>query len=81
MPEERGKIKWYHRPSVVIIALLGFGPFALPLVWASPKFTKWSKIIITFLVVALSVWLVKASVDLYQALLKHLRELQNAYNY
>ena len=33
-------IKWHLRPSVVIIALLAAGPFALPLVWMSPAFTK-----------------------------------------
>lgn len=75
-PAKAPPIKWYHKSVVVLIAILAAGPFALPLVWTSPAFTKWAKIAITALVVLLTIWLVKASVDLYQALLKQLRELQ-----
>lgn len=75
------QIKWYHRPFVVIIAILAVGPFALPLVWTSPVFTKWSKIAITMLLIALTMWLVKASVDLYQVLQRQMQELQNVYSH
>ena len=81
MPDKPAHIKWYHKSVVVIIAILTAGPFALPLVWTSPAFTKASKIVITILVAALTIWFVKASVDLYQALLKQLQELQNVYNH
>ena len=34
-------VKWYHKPAVVFIAIIGFGPFAIPLIWASPIINKW----------------------------------------
>ena len=69
-------VRWYFRPPAVFLALLCAGPLALPLVWLSPSFKKSHKIIITAAVAALTVWLAKASVELYNLLLEELRELE-----
>lgn len=70
-------LKWHQRPTVVIIALLMIGPFALPMVWASPAFTKPAKIVITILVIGVTVWLVKMSLNVYQLFMKDIKELQD----
>ena len=74
-------VKWYHRPVTVIMAILCAGALALPLLWTSPAFSKKLKIAITLLVAAVSIWLVKASLDLYTICLNRLQELQKALSY
>lgn len=48
------KVKWYFSTSVIIIAVLSLGPFALPLVWFHPRYSRVKKAVITILVLALS---------------------------
>lgn len=72
---DTGRVKWYLKPLVVFILILAAGPFALPLVWMSPSFKRWHKAVITVLVLALTVWLIKSSVELFQILLKELKSL------
>jgi hypothetical protein len=68
-------MKWYYKPVFVILALLGAGPFALPLLWLSPSFSKAQRIVITAIVVILTIWTIKLSVDLYGMLSEEFREL------
>ena len=70
-----GRVKWYLKPLVVFIIILAAGPFALPLVWKSPSFKGWQKIVITIVLVILTAWLIKSSVELYRILLKELNLL------
>lgn len=74
---EGARIKWYLTPVAIVIAILAVGPFAIPLVWISPAFKKWHKIIITIALVGLTIWLVRVSGELYQMLLKEAKELQD----
>jgi uncharacterized membrane protein YvbJ len=48
------KGKWYFSMATVVIALLCVGPFALPLCWFNPRFTKKKKILISAVVIALT---------------------------
>jgi len=73
-------IKWYLRPSMVIAALLVSGPFAIPLVWMSPAFTKAAKIATTILTIVLTVWLVRICMGTYQLFMKEMQDLQNGYD-
>jgi len=52
MSEQTGNpvLKWHQRTSVVVLALLAVGPFALPLVWANPRFRRSAKVLITIVV-------------------------------
>jgi hypothetical protein len=69
------KVKWYLKPLIIFMIILAAGPFALPLVWKSPSFKRWQKIAITALLVVLTIWLIKISIDLYHLLLKELKSL------
>jgi len=73
---DKTKIKWYLRPIIVVLALLSAGPFAIPLVWISPAFKKWHKILLTVLVVLFTIWTIKLTIDLYKMLMKEAMELK-----
>jgi len=51
----RERTKWYFSTHVVVIALLCVGPFALPLVWLSPRWNMSTKIVLTIVVVIITV--------------------------
>lgn len=56
----RSKTKWYFNTANIIVSFLFVGPFALPLVWFHPSYTKTTKIIVTVFVsviTALMIWL------------------------
>lgn len=72
------KMAWYHKPVTVVIAILAFGPLALPLVWASPAFKTWAKIVLTIFLIAFTIWIGKISIDIYRSLMKQMQDLQNA---
>ena len=81
MEKGQSQIKWYFKPVVVIIAIFCVGgPFALPLLWLSPAFKKSHKIVITILVVGLTLWLVKATINLYGLVSKQMQTLQDLLN-
>jgi hypothetical protein len=61
---------------MIAIAILAIGPFAIPLVWISPAFKRWQKILITILLILLTIWLVRASVNLAETLKHRMQELQ-----
>ena len=71
------KIKWFYKPVWIVVAILAAGPFALPLVWFSPALKPWHKILTTIVIILISVWLVKATVDIYSTLSKQMAELQS----
>ncbi len=77
--EDRKKAKWYYSARAVIIALVCFGPFALPLLFLSPKFTTLWKAIIAIMVVVLTVWLTIATKDVYVLLMKRMEALTQVY--
>jgi len=56
-PDKKQQSKWYFKASSLIIAFLVVGPFALPLVWLNPNFSKKKKSIITIIVILLSYFL------------------------
>jgi len=57
MLEQKSKEPWYYKTSALIVAFLCIGPFALPLIWMNPRYSKKSKLIITVIVVILSYFL------------------------
>jgi peptidoglycan/LPS O-acetylase OafA/YrhL len=78
MRKEDGKIKWYLRPiSVVLLLFLVLGPFGLPLLYKSPKFSKTSKIILTIVVVIYTSYLIFASLEIGRELYSRMGELQD----
>ena len=78
--QKEEKVPWHYRPISIVIGLLCLGPLALPLVWASPTIKKAHKIIISITVIVLTIWFVKASIELYKVSLEHLQQLQDILN-
>ena len=55
--DKKPQVKWYFKTSVLVIAFLCVGPFALPLVWFNPHFTRRKKIVISTIIIILSYYL------------------------
>jgi hypothetical protein len=51
------KTKWYFATYWFVIALMCIGPFALPLMWFNPRYKLITKIILSVVIIALSIWL------------------------
>jgi len=71
----RPETKWYFTTSIVVIALLSVGPFALPLVWLHPEYKKTTKIILTIGITILTTATVWITWKLFKALMEHLPDL------
>jgi len=69
------KTKWYYSTSAVVIGLLCLGPLALPLVWGNPKYKLITKIIITIVVIAATIWFCQLVGNMYQRLIKQINDL------
>ncbi len=78
MPKEDGRIKWYLRPiSVVLLLFFVLGPFALPLLYKSPKFSKTLKIILTIVVIIYTSYLIFTSLEIVREFYRSMGELQD----
>jgi predicted nucleic acid-binding Zn ribbon protein len=69
------RTKWYFATATVVIALLCFGPLALPLVWLNPRYKPTTKLIITVLVLIVTILCIYLMAYAYQQLLGQLRAL------
>jgi len=54
---KRPQHKWYFKTSALVIAFLCIGPFALPLIWFNPRFSRKVKIVTSAIIVILSYYL------------------------
>jgi len=54
---KRPQQKWYFKTSALVIAFLCIGPFALPLIWFNPRFSRKVKIVTSAIIVILSYYL------------------------
>jgi hypothetical protein len=59
----------------VIWELLILGPFAIPMLWLSPRFNRFWKIILSLAVILIAVILTKFSADLIKTLNAQLSEI------
>lgn len=76
MPEKE-KVKWYLRPvSVILLMFFVLGPFALPLLYKSPKFSKTSKIVLTIIIVIYTSYVVYVSLQIGKEVYSIMSELQ-----
>ncbi len=74
-PAAGPKGKWYFSIQVVVIALLCIGPLALPLVWFHPRYKIATKIIVSAVVIALSIFFYLITIQLYQNFIKQFEAL------
>lgn len=71
------KIKWYLRPiGVILLLFFVLGPFGLPLLYKSPKFSKTLKIVLTIAVMICTLYLIIASVEIGRNLYIKMEEFQ-----
>jgi len=66
--EPPSPVRWYHRP-VWVLFLLFFvlGPFGLPYLWNSPKFSRGMKIVLTIAVLAYTGLIVVETIRIIRA--------------
>ncbi len=77
MAKEDSKVKWYLRPSAVILSLFFvLGPFGLPLLYRSPKFTRPIKIVLTLAVLIYTAYLVIVSLEVAKEIYRRMEELR-----
>ena len=75
--KEDEKVKWYLRPSAVILSLFFvLGPFGLPLLYRSPKFSKPIKIVLTVAVIVYTSYLIIVSVQIAKEIYRRMEELR-----
>lgn len=76
MAKEDEKVKWYLRPiPVVLLLFFVLGPFGLPLLYKSPKFSSASRIILTIGVIIYTSYLIFVSVEMARQLYSGMGEL------
>jgi len=77
MLKEDRETQWYLKPiSVVLLLFFVLGPFGLPLLYKSPKFSKVLKILLTIIVIVYTSYLIFASLEIGRELYKRMEELQ-----
>jgi len=59
------KVKWFLRPvGVVLLLFFVLGPFGLPLLYKSPKFSKKLKILLTVAVLIYTAYIISTTVEI-----------------
>ena len=77
MSKKDGEVKWYLRPVIVVLSLFFvLGPFGLPLLYKSPKFSRTLKTILTVAVIIYTSYLIFVSLEIARELYKRVEELQ-----
>jgi hypothetical protein len=75
--KEEVKVKWYLNPiSVILLLFFVLGPFALPLLYKSPKFSKTLKTILTIAVLVYTLFMIFASLEIGRELYQRMEELR-----
>ena len=75
--KEDKKVKWYLRPTSVVLSLFFvLGPFGLPLLYKSPKFSRKMKIILTIAVAIYTFYLIFVTLEIAKELYRRIEELQ-----
>ncbi len=70
--------KWYYGLVPVFLGLILMGPFAFPLLWKSPQFNLFWKVLLTFLVAAATLWMIKASAGVLGILMAQIKQIKEA---
>ncbi|MBI4970381.1 MAG: hypothetical protein HZC17_00870 [Candidatus Omnitrophica bacterium] len=64
-------ISWYFKTSILILAVLVIGPFALPLLWLNPRYTMLAKVIWTILIIIATYFLTIAMIESIKTILEY----------
>ena len=69
--KEVTKTKWYHTVGFVVTMLISIGPLGLPFLYGSPRFGRRSKVIITVLVIAATVYMTVETIKVTNMILEY----------
>lgn len=69
------KPKMYQSTGALILALLTVGPFAIPLIWTNPRYSKTVKTLLTVGILGVTVWLGWAVYHTMTRTLMQIREM------
>ena len=72
---KRGPKKWYNATGTTVIALLCLGPMALPMVWLNRRYKPATKVIVTVVVLAATVFCVYMVAQMYQQVIDQFEAL------
>ncbi|MFA5159061.1 MAG: zinc ribbon domain-containing protein [Candidatus Omnitrophota bacterium] len=72
---EAPKTPWYAKSPSLVISFLTVGPFALPLVWFNPAYSRRKKIIITVIVLAVTCALVAVLLNAVSTIFGYYKQL------
>jgi hypothetical protein len=76
IPKDKN-VKWYLKPvSVVLSLFFVLGPFGLPLLYKSPRFSRTLKIILTIVVIIYTSYLIFVSLEIARELYKRMEEFK-----
>ena len=67
--------KWYNATGTIAIALLCLGPMALPLVWLNRRYKPATKVIVTVVVLAATVFCMYLVAQMYQQVIDQFEAL------
>lgn len=70
-------VKWYFKNSTLITAVVCVGPFALPLVWWNPRFSRNVKIIVTVATLAVTYVLYQVMAQSVRSIMDYYKELES----
>jgi len=73
--DKKPQDKFYFKISTLIVAFLCIGPFALPLVWLNPSFSKKSKIIVSVIAIILTYFLGVMLINSFRSIGKYYQQL------
>jgi len=73
-PPQTTKTPWYGKTAALIIGFLTVGPFALPLVWFHPTYSRRTKILVTLIVLTVTCALVVMVFHIAKTLFDYYKE-------
>jgi len=76
---DKQKQKWYFKTYSFVIAFLCIGPFALPMVWFNPNYSKSKKMNITIITLAVSVALTIVFWGAFQSIGSYYKQLEELF--
>lgn len=56
---EAPSLKWYQKSTSVFLGFLVVGPLVLPLVWFHPRYSRFQKILVTMVILAVTIFLMQ----------------------
>lgn len=72
--KKEGALEWYFRPWIIALAIIGFGPLGLLLLWYRPRTKMSLKVWISVVVCLLTVWTVMGTVKYYRTMSDYYEE-------